>query len=101
KQNHVRKMIGLRKTSDATFKRGVIGVKDFFDWIKATSDGAQNVRTTVTVELMDEARTGPVMTWRLFDAVPMKYTAPTFNAKTGTDVAMEELTLSYTKLEVE
>jgi phage tail-like protein len=101
KQNHVRKMIGLRKTSDATFKRGVIGVKDFFDWIKATGDGAQNVRTTVTVELMDEARTGPVMTWRLFDAVPMKYTAPTFNGKTGTDVAMEELTLSYTKLEVE
>lgn len=101
RENHVRKLIGLRKTSDATFKRGVIGVKDFFDWIKAAGDGAQNVRTVVTVELMDEARTSPVMTWRLYDAVPMKYTAPTFNAKTGTDVAMEELTISYTKLEVE
>jgi phage tail-like protein len=101
RENHVRKLIGLKKTSDATFKRGVIGVKDFYDWITLTGDGDQNVRTTITVELMDEARTSPVMTWRLIDAVPMKYTGATLNAKSGTDVAMEELSISYTKLVVE
>ncbi len=101
RENQVRKLIGLKKTSDATFKRGVIGVKDFYDWINLTGDGDQTVRATITVELMDEARTGPVMTWRLIDAVPMKYTGATLNAKSGTDVAMEELTISYTKLVVE
>ena len=61
----------------------------------------QGVRTTVTIELMDEARTGPVMTWKLTNARPMKYTGATLNAKTGTDVAMEELVLSCEKLDVQ
>lgn len=101
KENHVRKLNGIYKASDVTLKRGVIGVKDFFDWIKATGDGNQGVRTTVTIELMDEARTGPVMTWKLTNARPMKYTGATLNAKTGTDVAMEELVLSCEKLDVQ
>jgi phage tail-like protein len=49
---------------------------------------------------MDEAHTGPVMTWKLTNARPMKYTGATLNAK-GTDVAMEELVLSCEKIEVE
>jgi phage tail-like protein len=100
-ENHVRKMFALSKATDATFKRGVIGVTDFFDWIQATRDGDQTVRSTVTVELMDEAHTGPVMTWRLANAWPTKYTGVTLNAKTGTDVAMEELVLAYERLDVE
>jgi phage tail-like protein len=55
----------------------------------------------VTIELMDEAHTGPVMTWKLTNARPMKYTGPTLNAKGGGDVAMEELVLSCEKIEAE
>ena len=98
-ENHVRKLNGIYKASDVTLKRGVIGYTSFFDWIKAVGDGAQNAPATVTIELMDEARTGPVMTWTLTNARPMKYTGVTFNAK-GTDAAMEELVLSCEKIEV-
>ena len=41
------------------------------------------------------------MSWRLVNARPMRYTAPTFNAKGGTDVAIEELVLSCEDLFIE
>jgi phage tail-like protein len=100
-ENHVRKLNGLYKSSDVTLKRGVIGATDFFAWIRATRDGAQDVKSTVTIELLDEAHTGPVMTWKLDNARPMKYTGATLNAKTGTDVAIEELVLACEKMDVE
>lgn len=100
-ENHVRKMNGLYKVPDVTLKRGLIGATAFFDWIKDTRDGAQNVFATVKIELLDEAHAGTVMTWILTNARPMKYTAPSLNAKTGTDVAMEELVLSCEKIDVE
>src|SRR5262245_19142017 len=100
-ENHTRKMNGLYKTSDVTLKRGLIGVTDFYAWINDTRNGSQDVFATVTIELLDEAHTGTVMTFKLFKARPMKATFPTLNAKTGTDVAIEELVLSCEKLEVE
>ena len=42
-----------------------------------------------------------VMTWRATNARPMRYTAPSFNAKGGTDVAIEELVLSIEDLAIE
>jgi hypothetical protein len=53
------------------------------------------------VKLLDEARNGPVTTWILREAVPIKYTAPTLAGKGGGDVAMEELVLSCEDMEVE
>src|SRR5690349_21123627 len=64
-ENHVRKMNGIYKPSDVTLKRGVIGVVDFFTWIRAVRDGDQNQRKTVKIELLDEAHTATVMTWTL------------------------------------
>ena len=55
---------------------------------------------TVSVQLQDEAHAGPVMTWTLLNARPMRYTVPALNAKTGTDVAIEELVLSVEDLTV-
>jgi phage tail-like protein len=100
-ENHVRKMNGLYKVGDVTLKRGIIGVTDFFAWIKDVRDGSQAVRSTVTIELMDEAHSGVVMAWKLTNARPTKYTGPTLNAKTGTDVAMEELVLACEKIDIE
>jgi phage tail-like protein len=100
KENHVRKMNGVYKTTDVTLKRGVIGMTDFFDWIKAVRDGSQAARSTVRIDLMNEENTAAVMTWTLSGAKPMKYTGATLNAKTGTDVSIEELVLSCEKLDV-
>lgn len=100
-ENHVRKIDGISKASDVTLKRGVIGADSFFQWIKAVREGVQEgMRASVTIELLDEARTATVMTWKLTNAFPSKYTGPTLNAKGGTDVAMEELVLVCEKIDV-
>jgi phage tail-like protein len=101
KTNHVRKINGMYKVGDVTLKRGLIAADDLYQWIKATREGDQGVRRSVTIHLQDEAHNGPVMTWRLVNARPMRYTAPTLNAKGGTDVAMEELVLSCEDLFIE
>jgi phage tail-like protein len=100
-ENHVRKINGIYKVTDVTLKRGLIGDADFFDWIRQVREGSQDVFDQVTIELMAEDHSRPVMTWRLLNARPIKYTGPTLNAKGGTDVAMEEMVLACESLSVE
>jgi phage tail-like protein len=99
RENSVMKMIGLNKASDVTLKRGVIGSLTLYDWLHALRSGDQSNRT-VTVMLQNENHTAIVQTWRLLRARIIKHTSGPLNAK-GTDVAMEELTLSYERLQIE
>lgn len=93
-ENHVRKIPGVHKVGDVTLKRGLIGSKDLFDWIKQTRTDGYKAKRNVVIHLLDESRNGPVATWRLQGAAPLKYTGPTLAGKGGGDVAMEELVLS-------
>lgn len=93
-ENHVRKIPGVHKAGDVTLKRGLIGSDQLFTWIKSTRTEGYKAKRTVVIHLMDEAREGPVSTWRLQGAMPLKYTGPTLAGKGGGDVAMEELVLS-------
>lgn len=93
-ENHVRKVPGVHKVGDVTLKRGLIGARDLFDWINQTRTDGYKAKRSVTIHLMDESRNGPVATWKLQGAMPLKYTGPTLAGKGGGDVAMEELVLS-------
>jgi phage tail-like protein len=100
--NNVRKVTGLNKATDVTLKRGAIGALDLYNWLSAIRDGSNNGIRNVTVGLMSEDRTNtePVLKWRLLNARIIRYTSGPFNAK-GNDVAMEEMVLSYERLEME
>jgi phage tail-like protein len=99
--NHARKLNGTYKVGDVTLKRGLMGATDLFEWVNAVRTGDRSARRSVTIQLRDEAGTQTVMTWKLLNARPMRYTAPALNGRTGTDVAIEELVLSYEDLAVE
>jgi phage tail-like protein len=99
--NHVRKINGIYKVGDVTLKRGLMGALDLFVWINQVRTGDQTARRNVTIQLRDESGANTVMTWRLTNARPLKYTGPSLNAKTGTDVAIEELVLSCEDLTIE
>jgi len=99
--NHPIKVNGVYKVGDVTFKRGLIGALDLYQWIDAIRTGNHTVLNPVHVSLQDEAHKGPVFTITLVNARPIRYTAPTFNAKAGTDVAIEELVLSCEDLSIE
>ena len=100
KENSVRKITGLNKATDVTLKRGVIGSDNLYQWLNQIRNGDENALRTVRITLMNEDRSAAVQTWNLLRARIIKYVSGPFNAK-GTDVAMEELTLAYERLEAE
>ena len=100
KENSVRKITGLNKATDVTLKRGVIGSLNLYRWLNDIRNGDQNATRTVTISLQNEDHSEVVQTWRLLRARIIKHVSGPLNAK-GTDVAMEELTLAYERLEME
>lgn len=100
KTNRVRKVSAMYKVGDITLKRGLIGAMNLYEWIKGVREGNQAGRN-ITISLMDEARTNPVMTWKITNARPMRYNGPALNGKASSDVAIEELVLSIEDLFVE
>ena len=100
KDNSPRKLTGLTKVSDVTLKRGIIGSLALYQWLDQIRNGDPAGVRNVAIELQSEDRTAIVMTWRLLHARIVKHTSGPLNAK-GTDVALEELTLAYERLELE
>jgi phage tail-like protein len=100
KENSVRKITGLNKATDVTMKRGVIGSLTLYQWLNQIRNGDQSALRTITVQLQNEDHTAVVQTWKLLRARIIKHTSGPMNAK-GTDVAMEELVISYERLEME
>jgi len=100
KANEVHKITGLAKVADVTLKRGLMGSLALYQWLNDIRNGNQNALRTVTIQLMSEDHTAVVMTWKLLRARIIKHVSGPFNAK-GSDVAMEEITLAYERLEIE
>jgi phage tail-like protein len=100
RDNHARKITGLAKTSDVTLKRGVIGSINLYRWLDQIRNGDQAAVRTVMIQLTNEDHTAVVMTWKLFRARIVKHTCGPLNAK-GSDIALEELTIAYERLEIE
>jgi phage tail-like protein len=100
KENNPRKLTGLTKVSDVTLKRGIIGSLTLYQWLDQVRNGDPAGVRNVVIHLQSEDHTAVVMTWKLLRARITKHTSGPLNAK-GTDVAMEELTLAYERLELE
>ena len=100
KENGVRKLTGLARYDNVTLKRGVIGSLDLYQWLAQIRDGDQKALRNVTIQLLAEDHTSVVQTWKLIRARIVKHVSGPLNAK-GTDVAMEELTLAFERLELE
>jgi len=98
KLNSVLKVPGLNKGTDATFKRGIMASDAIYKWFDQIRNGTNVVRT-VRVELRNEENTETVQTWALQGARVIKYSMGPFNAKSN-EIAMEELTISYERMEV-
>jgi phage tail-like protein len=100
RENSVQKITGINKATDVTLKRGVIGSLDLYQWLDQIRNGDQSAYRTVIVQLQNEDHTQVVQTWKLLRARIIKHVSGPLNAK-GTDVAMEELTLAYERLQME
>jgi len=99
RSNQVRKLTGLARAGDVTLRRGIIGSLDLYQWIDELRNGNQSATRTVTIHLQSEDHAQVVQTWKLLRARIAKHVSGPLNAK-GSDVAMEELTLAYERLEL-
>jgi phage tail-like protein len=93
----VRKLPGLKKFSNITLKRGVVGDLAFFNWIKAALNG-QVLRADGVIILLDESRQ-PVITYKFRRAWPCKWSGPQLNATTN-EVAIESIEICHEGLDV-
>jgi phage tail-like protein len=62
KENSVRKITGLNKSTDVTLKRGVIGSLTLYQWLNQIRNGDQNALRNVVVQLQNEDHTAVVQT---------------------------------------
>ena len=93
-----RKLPGQTKHSNLSLKRGYTTDVQLWTWFEDVMTGrTENIRKNVSVVQIDMAGQ-EVLRWNLFQAFPVKYTAPAFNAK-GNDLAIETLELAYERIE--
>lgn len=97
-ENHVRKLVGLRKYANLMLKRGYTQDKALWQWYANIMNGAAD-RRNVTIVLMNEARQ-PVMRWHAENAWINKIEGPAFKASSN-DVAMESVELVHEGLTLE
>jgi phage tail-like protein len=94
----MRKVPGLKKFSNITLKRGVIGDLAFWNWVVEGMNGLVR-RTEGSVILLDENRR-EVMRWNFKRGWPCKWTGPGLNAKNN-EIAMETLEICHEGLEID
>jgi phage tail-like protein len=95
---HVRKLPGLTKYANVTFKRGITGSMELYNWHNAIVQGQiGNNRRTVKIVVADEAGADQAR-FIVRDAWPVKYDASDLNAK-GNEVFIETLELANEGIE--
>jgi phage tail-like protein len=100
RENSPRKLAGLGRVTDVTLKRGIIGSLALYQWMDQIRNGDPAGLRNIVIQLQNEDHTATVMTWKLLRARIIKHTSGPLNGK-GTEVAMEEITLAYERLELE
>jgi phage tail-like protein len=93
------RLAGQKKHSNLTLKRGYTENKELWKWYETVMTGKlDKARRHISVVQHDMDGTEK-MRWNLYDAFPVKYTAPAFNAK-GNDLSIEALEIAYERLEM-
>ncbi|MEY9697577.1 phage tail-like protein [Bradyrhizobium diazoefficiens] len=93
-----RKFPGQTKHSNLSLKRGYTDDTQLYKWFEDVMTGrTEKIRRNISVIQIDMAGQ-EVLRWNLFQAFPVKYTAPGFNAK-GNDLSIETLEVAYERIE--
>ena len=96
--NTVRKLVGLRKYSNITLKRGYTRNLELWNWYRNIANGVDD-RRSVSIVLMNEGRQD-VMRWELENAWINKVEGPSFKASAN-EVAIESCDLVHEGLTLE
>ena len=96
--NTVRKLIGMRKYSNITLKRGYTQNQELWNWYRNVANGIAD-RRSVSIILMNEERED-VLRWEVENAWINKIEGPSLKAS-GNEVAIESFDLVHEGLTLE
>jgi phage tail-like protein len=92
------KFPGQTKHSNLSLKRGYTDDSQLYKWFEDVMTGrTENIRRNISVKQIDMAG-NEVFRWNLYNAFPVKYTAPAFNAK-GNELSIETVEIAYERIE--
>src|ERR1044071_3635487 len=92
-----RKFPGQTKHSNLSLKRGYTDDKQLYTWYEDVMTGrTEKIRRNISIIKIDMAGQ-EVFRWNLYQAFPVKYTAPAYNAK-GNDLSIETLEVAYEQI---
>jgi phage tail-like protein len=94
----VRKIPGLNTYSDITLSRGFTSDSKLWEWRVLAMKGTVQ-RHNISITLMDDTGNAKI-TWNLYECWPKSWTGPSLNASSD-EVAIEQLTLAYERIEVD
>ncbi|APR88483.1 hypothetical protein A7982_13832 [Minicystis rosea] len=90
---HLHQIPSTTRYPNLVLSHGLTNIETLWNWYDSVSRGAI-VRRNLTLYLLD-ARRIPAMWWDVKDALPVKWSGPTFDAGGGTDVAVESVELIH------
>lgn len=90
---YVHKLPGETRHPNLVLSRGLSDLDALWAWFDEVSRGVIR-RRNISIVLLDPER-APAMWWDIKDALPVKWTGPTFNAEGGTEVATESIELVH------
>ncbi len=94
----VRKIPGLIKYGNVSFKWGITDSMELYTWRKLVEQGKmKDARRNIAIVVLDEEG-NPATRWEVREAWPSKYDAPSMNA-TGNDIAVESLEIAHEGME--
>jgi len=79
--------------SDITLKRGLFIYTELYRWCKDAIENFDFRPLNLVINLLDENHL-PVYTWRVFNAIPVKWELSSFSGEKS-EVVIESLTISY------
>jgi len=90
---YLHELPGKTRYPHLVLTHGLTDIETLWNWYEGVTRGVV-VRRNLTVHLLD-ARRLPVMWWNIKDALPVKWSGPTFDAGAGSEVAVESLELAH------
>jgi phage tail-like protein len=90
---YLHQLPGTTRYPHLVLTHGLTNVETLWNWYDGVSRGVV-VRRNLTIYLLDAQRT-PAMWWDVKDALPIKWSGPTFDAGGSAEVAVESLELAH------
>lgn len=100
KTTNPRQLQALSRYSPLIVRRGLIGALDWYEWWNQLRNGDVGAKRNIRLRLLNEDRSGVVMTWRFLSARPSNWHVSTLDAlNAGT--LIETLEVVIERMEVE